>query len=339
MRPAVLLPLTAAALLTAAPALADDLSTHLEYNTGPGTESCPKERGFRHIVAAHIRYDPFVDGAARRLTVRITRKDQAYNGAIALYDETGKKLGIRNLDAFSTCGSLVHTLAESIALILDPPPKPPTPPPAPAPTTAPDAAPEPPKLTAEPPAPEPPALAAQPPAPDLPSPPPPTPSIGPRPQIGAGILLPIGAAPGLALGFGAGFGYRWHFASLNIEARAHLPRNMDEPVNGARVAASMFAGALVPCAHFRWMLGCGIVSAGAVHFTADDMVSDQQWGPRFELGARLGVQIPLYGRFSAQLSSDFLFPIVRAGIVIRGDQAWDPPLVSALPALRFVAVL
>ncbi len=331
MRPAALLPLTATFLLTAAPALADapNSAPRLEYLPGPGTDACPDAAGFRIVVASHMNgVDPFDDKGAKRLKVQITKAADHFDGLITTYDAKGAFIGERRIADHATCDILAHALAVSISLIL---PRPrPAQPRGPAPAPYGPTTPTGPQLGALPG-----SL-----APDASSIGPADPFTRIRPQLAAGFLVPIGTTPDPTIGLAAAVGFRWRFAALHLEGRADLPRSTADASTGAHAASSTYVGSLVPCAHLSWFLGCGIATIGATRITAEEnMVPQSLWGARVEIGARLGLQVPLYGPLSAQLSSDLVFPLVRYGISLAGRPMWEPPIVAVLPGLRLVATL
>ena len=150
-------------------------AVQLDYRPAPG---CPDEQAFRDVVAAQMKgADPFAASGARRMTVTLTRRARDYQGVIALFADTGKPAGIREI-AGATCGAVIEDIATSISIALQPS----APPAAASPVVAPP--------------PPPPAASRE-------SSPPPPPTISPWPMIrlSAGAQLAGGIAPSLAVGF------------------------------------------------------------------------------------------------------------------------------------------
>jgi hypothetical protein len=296
-------------------------SARLEYLRGPGAESCPGEEGLRDRVATQMGgADPFSADALKRVVVAVTRRDHAFEADFTFYDAAGAPFGRRHLDGAATCSALLQDLATSLTLALRPflypaaPPAPPVPPPAVAP----------------------PPVA---PAPAIPPPvePPPS-STRPAFRVGAGATVGFGVSPAVAIpGFGGFIGVRWPSFSLALEGRGDLPASTGDVAVAVSFRTSLAAGSLAPCFHYRWLLGCGLVSAGAMHGTGTDVHPAEQTSAFVGAGARAGVEVPFSEHFAGQLTGDGLIALVRPRFLVDERPAWVAPPASGAIGLRLVA--
>ncbi|WP_437775750.1 hypothetical protein [Sorangium sp. So ce1097] len=323
----------------------------LSYTRGPGAEGCPDEQALRDVVAAQLGgTDPFTDGGGRHVEVLLGRKGRDFLGEIALHDADGRRLGGQELTSPS-CGALVEDVGTALAIALrparaarEPAPRPPAPP-----------SPAPPQVLSEPATPE----AASPPTPDtslrVPAPAPappcqpcepaaparpaerPGPSLAwPRFQVGLGALIADGIAPAPALGFSASVGARWEVFSLSLEAGWHLPV-ATEPYRGRIYGVSWVGGAVVPCGHVVWFVGCGFVTAGRVrHFGMLNAVAEALL-PHAGLGLRGGVEVPFSYHLAARLSGELVANLMRPTLHLRGGQNLSAASTSKAGVLHIVA--
>ena len=285
-------------------------AVQLDYRPAPG---CPDEQAFRDVVAAQMKgADPFAASGARRMTVTLTRRSRDYQGVIALFADTGKPAGIREI-AGATCGAVIEDIATSISIALQPS----APPAAASPVVAP---------------PPPPAASNE-------SSPPSPPTISPWPMIrlSAGAQLAGGIAPSLAVGFIGGAGIRWSRLSLSLEGRADLPSSSALPLGGT-VRTSFLGGTFAPCFHEQWFLVCGVLTAGRVlGSTSAESTSDANSAAYAGIGPRLGGEYFFTPHLGAQLVGDVLVGLARPGIRIGGVEAWSAAVVSESVSLRLVA--
>ncbi|WP_437631008.1 hypothetical protein [Sorangium sp. So ce854] len=318
----------------------------LSYTRGPGAEGCPDEQALRDVVAAQLGgTDPFVDGGGRHVEVVLGRKGRDFLGEIALHDAGGRRLGGQELTD-PACGPLVEDVGTALAIVLRParaarepaPPSPaPAPPqmpsePAPLGTTCPPA----PEASPRAPAPAPPCQPCQPAAPTRPAEGPGPSLAWPRLQVSLGALIADGIAPAPAVGFSASVGARWEAFSLSLEGGWHLPV-ATEPFRGRIYGVSWVGGAVVPCGHVAWFVGCGLVTAGRVrHFGMLNVVREALW-PHAGLGLRGGVEVPFSYHLAARLTGELVANLARPTLHLHGGQSFSVARTSKVGAVHIVA--
>jgi hypothetical protein len=311
----------AAALASASPsALAQvpSAAARLSYMRGPGAEDCPDEQALRDAVAALLGgRDPFAAEGAKRMDVTIVRPSRDFAGRFALYGEDGRLIGEQE-HANAACTTLVQDLGASIAIALG--------------SYARPIDPAPPALALAPASPPPQPAPPQPPGPDVTPPP----ARGLRLQVGAGAALGGGFAPALSVGFGGLIGARWPAASLSLDVRADLPAST-EPTANAAFRTSWLGASLVPCGYVRWLLACGLVSAGRVRSAATGNTTPADSAAGYlGFGGRIGLEAPFSSRFAGQITADILVNALRPRIRLDGDAVWSVATVSELAALRLI---
>jgi hypothetical protein len=285
----------------------------LEYLRGPGAESCPGEEALRDGVAAQMGgADPFTAGGAKRVVVTLARAPRSFDGEFALYDAGGSLVGRRPISA-STCAELVQSLATSLSLALRPFLLPSAPV---APLPSPGLQPAPPPLV-----------------------PPTAPATSTRPllRIGVGASMGFGLSPAIVSpGFGGFVGVRWPWFSLSLEGRGDLPATTDGP-SVAHLQTSLAAGSLAPCFHWRWLLGCGLVTAGALHGAGVNVHPAGQTAPYVAAGLRGGFEAPFSDHFAGQLFADGLLTAGRPRMLVGPTEEWVAPVASGSIGIRLVA--
>jgi hypothetical protein len=220
----------------ALPALAAGQTTsntaRLEVSgAGPETNCADVER---LRVAVEQRLGRTAIDAQAELTVRVSFEPRSPSGWLAritLEDDNGRRLGEREIvTTQKSCADLDTSLALVTALLVDAPPEPP--PESPSPETSVSPEPKPTRLLEPQPEPEPP-------------PPPPEPW---RFMIGVSGLASTGRAPGVTAGARLDFDVRPpSFIWLKLEARADLPRTVQDEASGAAADFRHGSLALAAC--------------------------------------------------------------------------------------------
>jgi len=96
-------------------------TSRLVYARGPGAELCPDQDAVRKAVATRLGYDPFFPGSDKTIVARISRDSDHLKGEVELVDEHGVELGLREFsDEPGKCDDLVHAMALSISIAIDP---------------------------------------------------------------------------------------------------------------------------------------------------------------------------------------------------------------------------
>jgi hypothetical protein len=265
----------------------------LEYTPAEG---CPDDQVVRASISAQVRrWDPFASNAPWRLVVVVSRSGTGFAGTAELRDVTGAVEWSRLLAPRARCFDLVEDLAVTLALRINPPAPPP-------------------------PSPSAPTL----PSPGLPPPstPSPDPSLHPPParratfRAGLGTWLDLATAPRPAFGLTVDLGVRYAWFSVAGELRWDPPAGA--ATNGADASTALVTGALVPCGHVSWFVGCLVAELGQLRGTvvATSATPDHQATLYGRAGARLGVEIPivrdrLFVRLAANLLGAPVAPRLR----------------------------
>jgi hypothetical protein len=266
----------------------------LEYTPAEG---CPEDQVVRASISAQVRrWDPFAPNAPWRLVAIVSRSGTGFAGTAELRDVTGAVEWSRVLAPRARCFDLVEDLAVTLALRINPP-APPSPS-APASPSPPPSLPVPPSA----------------PSPD-PSPPlPPTRRTTFR--AGLGTWLDLATAPRPAFGLTLDLGVRYAWFSVAGELRWDPPAGAT--TNGVDASTALVTGALVPCGHASWFVGCLVAELGQIRgsVAAISATPDHQATLYGRAGTRLGVEIPivrdrLFVRLAANLLGAPVAPRLR----------------------------
>lgn len=143
--------------------------------------------------------------------------------------------------------------------------------------------------------------------------------------LGVGPVLVLGATPGVAIGPQTIFGFRRGFFSLNLDARVAWATGRLE--RAADLQLMTWAFALRPCAHHKFLLGCGVVQVDGLQGLSGNFSSQATFGA----GVRGGVEFVLRKPLRLQLWGEGLVhdkghEVVRDGAVVW--QGW--PVTGAL---------
>jgi len=297
----------------------------LDYLREPGAEACPDEQEFRDAITAHV-HRPLLDpAAADRLVVQLQGRNGWYQGVAELRDATGTASWTIPIGAVPRdCSAIVDALALSIAIKVDPRGSKQAAPAVPLNShrffgVDGEVMPAPPQAVASPDA-------------VLPPLPPAVPAPGYRVRLGASAGIAFGAAPGLGPSVAVDVGVRWtdRPLSLAFEAAFAPPASGDVPA-GVHVTTYRATGAVVACGHFlRFLYGCGVVEAGALHGTGTAMQLNAQSTTLFYGGAggRGGVEIPLGAHVALRIFGDALVTIAQPVLEIGGTPVYGASLVS-----------
>jgi hypothetical protein len=305
----------------------------LAYDRGEGATSCPDAQAFADGVAGRLGYEPFDAGADGLVRVTVGRRERALEARIEMVDANGKTKAERLFTSRrSDCAELAATMELAIAIALDPfhataperaaaadsNPTPPPPASSPPPMVLPRPAPEPDARS---------AAAAVPAA--APRSPGPTPLAW---EVGFAAVGGTGSEPVGDLGAEVRVAARRRDLSLAIEGRADLPASV--PLQVGQVSTSLLVASLVPCAHWRILAACGLVTAGVLRAAGHGLVDERQVSdPWLALGARVAVEIRVTSRLFATAHADVATPLIETELKVGGDGVWTPPPVSFLGGL------
>ncbi len=311
-----------ALLLVAAPVYADDApaprgrifgsdaaptraAVRLLYNA---PSSCPAERELRATLAARLGYDPIDRDAPGLVRVELAREGRAFVARLVREDARGRVVWSHQ-HTDPDCHMAVQGAALSIVIAIEK-----------APLREGDVARAPSDQA-------PPPLSLAPIAPVVPSAMVTRPSI----RIGARGALAMGALPALTAALTVDAGVGWEYASIALEGRADVPvtGNVDE---GRRIHTSLFAGSLVPCGHYKWFVGCGLVTLGALRVEGRDISRPQaDTGIYFGAGVRVGVEWAVIPALALRLTGDVLVTVHPMNALVNDREVWrTPPFTGAV---------
>jgi hypothetical protein len=323
-------------------------SSRLVYTRGAGAAHCPNEAALRQTVAKRLGYDPFFPSAARTIVASVVLDNERLRAQAQLVDEQGIVRGSREYFARPDhCEDLIHALALSISISIDPasvdPRDPPTaaasstkvhdepvPPPASAPPAAVDST----NLlrqanedrsarvernvtfSAE---------SAQ--------------QHGLRWGVGLGTRLSLRASPGPTLGGALSLLARWSRWSGVAELGTEWPTSAELDTGEApvRIRASHSWVALAPCGHWEPFYFCGLLTAArfSVHRADFDAIGETQTVAAS--GGRVGIEKMLTETFGFRLEGDLLATLIRTPVTLQGREVWRAPPWSTAFSIALVA--
>ena len=276
-----------------APSRPTSVVVRVDYSRAGTAEACPDERELRNVVAARMGYDPFAQPggfAPPLLRVRVERGGGGFVASFQLLDPAGKVLWSRPPLADPDCAHLVHVIGEvTIPVAIDVAASAATLPTAPL-----------------PPAPVPPPALPPPLAPTVDRAAPPRGSAGPTVRLGARGGVAIGVGPAVTAALSADVGVGWEHFSINLEGRADVPAAGDVDM-GVRLRTSVLSGSLVPCGHYRWFVGCGLLSLGVLRAEGVNVLHPAEDSTFYAAaGVRAGLEWPVVPAFALRVSGDVL---------------------------------
>jgi hypothetical protein len=257
-------------------------ASRLIYSRTPDAISCPDEAALRKAVAARVGYDPFFPWAQQTIVVQIWRRPGAFEARVERLDDQGISRGTRELSSSQgDCAELFNTTALAIAIALDA-------------TNASSVQPSPSAAPQEAPAPSP----AQPPSEPSPSPSLPTRDAPPKtrppsPRRWFAGIEAVGSdatAPSITAGGATFVGARARFLSAALEFRAEAPGSKTFSNSASSVSSWLYAGSLVPCAHYGIGSACAVGMLGSLQGSGHALESESKSTRFAAAGARLGVE-------------------------------------------------
>lgn len=321
----------------ASPARADGgADIELRYTRAAGAERCPDEAGLRDAVLAHLGYNPFVEGGARKIVVNITRRGKGLTAQIDRIDEHGAIAGTRTVDSTAVgCRELASSVALAVTIAIDPlygsPLRPPTPP-----ESSPERIPPPARL------------ARTEPTAEAPSSLPPPPSARKetsaheetlRVNVGAGVVGALGAAPSPSIGATGELRVRARSFSVGAGFRLDAPASgTANGASGGRIASSLLVGSLVPCAHFGRFAVCASAHIGALSGNASEVARTERHSTFFSAaGGRVAMAVPFGNLFALGVYVEALGTLTPTTLRIDRREAWSIPPASAAVGLQATA--
>ena len=261
----------------------------LEYRQGP--RECLTEDAFRSevAIAANDGEDHLYDSSPDVVRVWFEKIRGGYRGTIEYTDATGAK-DVPEVQTSYNCEILARWVASSVS---DKIPRAPAPscPVCPAPLPAPSCPSCPVCGTSQPPTPRPVPLAKPPWRMDL--------SVGLSTYVMMSAFLSANVAPAV----GVGADVRGEIFSIGLDLRFVVPSRAyaRERIPGATSSfpvdfdLGQFSGSVVPCARYKYFVGCAVAQLGALSWQTVDWFN---LGVSFGFGPRVGFEVPFAERFA-----------------------------------------
>lgn len=151
-----------------------------------------------------------------------------------------------------------------------------------------------------------------------------------RPDVRLGLT--VGSAFGVGTAVAAPLlsldvGLRWGPFSLSAQGRAAFPIAGD--VGKVHLSFSRYAGALVPCGHAWYFVGCVVTEFGAVHLSNHPARPEGTTVFWAGLGARAGLEFPLGASpVALRFSGEALIALQRVDLYVDSVSRWAAPPVS-----------
>jgi hypothetical protein len=316
---------------TRALAAQQQASVRLDYERAEGAGACPGGAAISSSVAERLGYEPFDDAAAETVKVTVRKKDRGLQARIERLAADGTSKAERVLSSRrSDCGDLSAAMALAIAIAIDPFR-------ATAPRPEADARPPPPAQPTGIPAAPPPSEKQRGVGPSmvLAAPPPPRVEPAPKPisaRIALGLVGGIGSAPVRSLGVTIQVAARRADLSMGFEGRADFPASV--PLQVGQVSTSLLVASLVPCVHWRFVAGCGLLTGGALRAAGHGLVDSRQvTDPYIAVGARVALDIRIVGKLYLIAHGDVSAPLVATELQVGGEELWTTPPLTVLGGL------
>ncbi len=166
----------------------------------------------------------------------------------------------------------------------------------------------------------------------------PLPSSRPKVRLGARAALAIGTAPAPTGAFTASAGAGWTNFSFALEGRADVPV-AGAVADGVQLRTRIAAGSLVPCGHYGWFFGCGVVSLGALWGEGVNTLRPAVGTVVYAVaGPRAGLEWPIPGfpAFALRLSLDLLVTVHPVTAQVDAGHVWPAPPFAGLLGGGFV---
>ncbi len=275
--------------------------TTLVFERASDASACPDVVALRASVVGRLGYDPFVEGAARRIVVSVRRDGLGHTGVVRVLDDAALPRAERSLHADGECTELLEAMALTISVALD----------RLALLKAPDS-------DAAPPPPPP----AAPPATRLA----PRRSEAKTPTLvvaGIGPTLSMGDAPSPVAGglvYGA---IRRGLAGAMVEVNATMQGST--ATSRGRVSSWSSSGLVGVCAHVSLLFGCGMSSLGLLSAAADVPLGRRETALVAMVGPRIGLVTARSTWLEVRVHIDALLSLTRHRLAVSGQDFYEFP--------------
>jgi hypothetical protein len=140
--------------------------------------------------------------------------------------------------------------------------------------------------------------------------------------------LGFGILPGVSAGSSFGLSLKRDVWSAGLEAGAWLPATVESSRGGATASLRYLSGSV--CTHRSQLFACGATTVGDFHAAGTMLLLSRASRSTYvALGARLGVEQPLWRPVALVLQLEAMAPLVGATLEIGGKLLWETPPVGA----------
>lgn len=290
-------------------------SVRLEYERGPGAQSCPDAETIEYVISARVPRDRLDPAAPARLAVTISRQGIKYKAMVEVFDAEGASVWTRPFTPLNSCNMLVRDIGLIVGDRFRVPPPAPVPPP-PSPT------------------------------PDVLSPPRERPAPPAAPwRFGGSAALAIETTPArLYPILTVDGGRQWRrtsdwVISGSLGALLALPASVTTSGEHVEISTTQFVGVLAPCAHYRVYFGCVVLELGAF-FASSSNIKNPNTDASFwaAAGPRLGVEwpVPQVPRLALRFFGDLPVTLHAAWAFVGEDRVGDYQLKWESPPVAVV---
>ena len=312
----------------------------LQYRVQTRIEGCPNRQAVMNAVASRLGYEPWNSRATTVVRVTVGHHGMLLTARIQRFGKGTPGGGARDYTS-SDCVELIERVALYVSVLIDPL----------------SVSRQGPAISLRQPSSRPASRAVH-----LPPPPPPPRPVPPlqkpaEPEPGPTVHektypvhfsssiaghLALGTMPAVTGGLTVQARLRWRSLSIAAEGRIDLPVTVD--VGGPSVESMFAAGTLVPCVHYRWLAGCGLITAGTLRASGHNFATDaRQTFPFVAGGVRAEFEYPVFSILSLRLFTDLLFPFTYITLQGTGQgdedlEFWTTPPVSGAFGLAVVGV-
>ena len=146
----------------------------------------------------------------------------------------------------------------------------------------------------------------------------------------AGVAGSAAVGPAPTLGPELGVAIRTKSVSIEMSGRVETTFGETRASSGDTLEATVIAGALLPCAHFGALSGCGFGRIGAFQGRAPDVASPSLHTSMFAaVGLRAAYTLDLGSVFALRGALEAGLPLVRTSLLVDGSSVWTAPPVFA----------
>jgi len=130
----------------------------------------------------------------------------------------------------------------------------------------------------------------------------------------------------LAWGLLGSASLRWPRFSIELDAEGYFPRSL--ATDRGTVSAWLLLATAAGCWHVDRWFACPRASVGLLHGSADVQKPQPQSTPYMQLGAQLGLELPLSPVWLGRLTGHLDTPVLPTHLDIDGVSVWTTPRLA-----------